>query len=164
MLATEQVNRSDWLAAATGSARWLLRMAAAQAGAGSPPGSAGFPFSILEDGTATAPVTAGRTMNALPVFTRLIGDTVDYNFSALQVAAEGWLQSDIERYLYFSGQHPDIDDHEQDSIWELVEYWLDRNDANGGESGALERAAGNALVALTMLCPRQLSWVTNPTQ
>lgn len=45
---------------------------------------------------------------------------------------------------------------------DLGRYWLDRHDE--GVPGALDRAVGDAYVALLMLCPKQLSWVKNPTQ
>ena len=164
LLAHEGVNQSAWLQAGARAAAWVARMAAAQAGAGAAPGSAGFPQMIAaKDDAPTPSVVSGRTMNALPVFARLL-DGTDGAFAALQAAAEGFTVAEIESQLIFSGQHPDLPwwDFEQDSIWELVEYWLDR--AETGAAGALERAVGDAYVALMMLCPKQLSWVNNPTQ
>jgi hypothetical protein len=80
--------------------------------------------------------------------------------------------ANIEGLLYFSGQHPDLPywDLEQDSVWEIVEYWLDQaaaaEAAGDGTRAATAkaRAEGDAFVALMMLCPKQLSWVGNPTQ
>lgn len=119
-------------------------------------------------------------MNTLPVFAHLLGDSRAANFSALREGAEGWfvanaegllnwVVANAEGLLFFSGQHPDLEwgDFEQDSVWELVEYWLDVAAAAGpGARGAqaLARAVGDAYVALLMLCPVQLSWVDNPTQ
>lgn len=36
--------------------------------------------------------------------------------------------------------------------------------AEAGVPGAIDRAVGDAYVALLMLCPKDLSWVSNPTQ
>jgi len=162
---------SAWRRAAALGADWVMRMAAAQAGA-MPAGSAGFPQMIAFENDLPSPsVASGRTMNALPVMVRVLGSDAP-QLAALEVAAQGYLVSAIEKDLFFSGQHPDLiwNDLEQDSVWELVEYWLDVA-AKGGEGGtadssaaALQRAVGDAYVALMMLCPKQLSWVDNPTQ
>lgn len=63
-------------------------------------------------------------MNAVPVFARLIGDDWEpgVNFTALWREAEKWAVTHIEAELWWWGQHPDIPDLEQDSVWELVEY------------------------------------------
>jgi hypothetical protein len=44
-----------------------------------------------------------------------------------------------------------------------VQYWLDKYDRTG-EKDALEHAIANANLALLSWCPKQLSWVKNPTQ
>jgi len=172
--AHEGVDVAEWRAAAAGIAAWIYRMGAAQVAAaaasgacaaGGAPGSCGFPQRIDPATDAPTPsVVSGRTMNALPVFARVLGDAAAANFTALQAAAEAWVAASAEGLLFFSGQHPDLPfwDFEQDSVWEMAEYWLDRADAGG--AGALDRAVGDAYVALMMLCPKQLSWVANPTQ
>lgn len=104
-------------------------------------------------------------MNALRVFQRLLESTSEYNFTALLQTAEQFLVEHIEGVLYFAGQHPDEPyyTYEQDSVWEMVEYWLDVYNETGA-SDALERAVGDTYVALMMLCPKDLPWVGNPTQ
>ena len=171
VLTTEGVNQTTWYAAAQHAAEWVYRMGVAQAGGGQC-GSAGFPQKIDTSDAPSPSVASGRTMNALPVFARLLGDTHSVNYTSARVAAEAWMVANIEGLLFFSAQHPDLgwDDFEQDSVWELIEYWLDQADAAASRGDApragvaLDRALGDAYVALLMLCPKQLSWVTNPTQ
>jgi hypothetical protein len=54
-------------------------------------------------------------------------------------------------------------DFEQDSIYAVVEYWLNKYDRTGRQD-CLDRAVANAYDALLYWCPKQLSWVKNPTQ
>ena len=65
----------------------------------------------------------------------------------------------------FFNRHPDLHywDFEADSVYEIIEYWLDKYDSTR-DAAALERAVGDAYFGLMMLCPKQLSWVSNPTQ
>ena len=166
------VDVSAWQAAGARAAQWVLRMGAAQAaGSGGEPGSAGFPQMIAQSSDAPTPsVVSGRTLNALPVFARLLGDSPAANFSALALASRAWHVANVEGALFYTAQHPDLpwDDQEQDSVWEVVEMWLDVADDNATSpalrADALDRAVGNAMLAFLMLCPKQLSWVQNPTQ
>jgi hypothetical protein len=158
-----------WRQAGALAADWVRRMAAAQAGGdAAAAGSAGFPQMIaMATDTPSPSVASGRTMNALPVLARVLGGQAGAQLAALQAAAQGYLVGATEKDLFFSGQHPDLPwyDLEQDSVWEMVEYWLDVAAGGGpGAGAALERAVGDAYVALLMLCPKQLSWVDNPTQ
>ena len=54
-------------------------------------------------------------------------------------------------------------DFESDSIWQVVEYWLDKYQSTRRRD-SLDHAEANALLAFLMMCPKQLSWVANPTQ
>jgi len=158
-----------WRQAGALAADWVRRMAAAQAGGdAAAAGSAGFPQMIaMATDTPSPSVASGRTMNALPVLARVLGGQAGAQLAALQAAAQGYLVGATEKDLFFSGQHPDLPwyDLEQDSVWEMVEYWLDVAAGGGpGAGAARERAGGDAYVALLMLCPKQLSWVDNPTQ
>lgn len=162
-----------WFTAARLAAEWVYNMASDQAGGpAAVAGSAGLPQKIfpadwkdpaLRDKPFVS-ATSGRYMNSLPVFSRLLTAEVSpkHDFKALQRAAEKWAIEQVEGLLYWFGQHPDLPDLEQDSVWELIEYWLDRHDA--GDPKALDRAVGDGYVALMMLCPKQLSWVQHPTQ
>jgi hypothetical protein len=61
--------------------------------------------------------------------------------------------------------HPDLPpgDFEQDSIFAVVEYWLNKHDRTGDQE-SLNRAVSNAYYGLLYWCPKQLSWVKAPTQ
>jgi len=164
------VDVSAWKKAGEIEAQWIVRMGQAQAGNGVA-GSAGFPQIIFKSTDKPSPsVVSGRLLNALPVFRRVLGDSATYNYSQVFENAREWHVNNIERDLYYTGQHPDLIyyDYDQDAIWEVVEMWLDVSDDPSSSpqlaSYALSRAVGNALVAFLMLCPKQLSWVTNPTQ
>ena len=166
------VDVSAWEGAAAAAAQWIVRMAAAQAApAGGAPGSAGFPQRIVPASDAPTPsVVSGRLLNALPVFARALGDTPACNYTAVLLAARAWHVANIEASLFYTAQHPDLpwDDQEQDSVWEVVEMWLDVADDPASPpplaAQARARAAANAMLAFLMLCPKQLSWVQNPTQ
>ena len=109
-------------------------------------------------------------LNALPVFARTLGDTPACNYTAVLLAARAWHVANSEANLVYTAQHPDLpwDDQEQDSVWEVVEMWLDVADDPASPpplaAQARARAAANAMLAFLMLCPKQLSRVQNPTQ
>jgi hypothetical protein len=54
-------------------------------------------------------------------------------------------------------------DFEQDSIYDVVEYWLGKHDRTGDQD-SLDHAVANAYYGLLYWCPKQLAWVKNPTQ
>jgi len=106
--------------------------------------------------------TAGRTLPALATICRITGDPRYRRFAA-----------DLERFtvdhnqhdFHFTGHHPDLppDDFTEASIWGVTEFWLNRYDETGDES-YLRHAEANVALDLTWACPKQLSWVKNPTQ
>ena len=165
VLRFEGANMSAWAEVARGAAQWLYRMGAAQAGGGAP-GSAGFPQMIDAASDAPTPsVVSGRLMNALPVIARVLGDSAEANYTALREGADRWLAERGEADLFFTAQHPDLvwSNQDGDAIWALVEHWLDVHDQTGAQA-ALDRAVGDAYLALLMACPVQLPWVSHPTQ
>jgi hypothetical protein len=78
---------------------------------------------------------------------------------------EKFLREKVENCFWFTGMHPDLppEDYEQDSFWAIAQYWLDKYDRTG-EKDALDHAVADASLALLSWCPKQLSWVKNPTQ
>ena len=54
-------------------------------------------------------------------------------------------------------------DFEADSVWHAVEYWLTKYDQTKDRE-CLRHAEADAWFAFLMWCPKQLSWVKNPTQ
>jgi hypothetical protein len=78
---------------------------------------------------------------------------------------EDYTLKSVQSQYYFTGFHPDLPppDLEEAGIWGVCEYWLNRYEDTGDEE-YLNHAKANAYLALTWWCPKQLSWVENPTQ
>jgi hypothetical protein len=107
-------------------------------------------------------VVSGRTLVALPIIARITGDEKYLRAAEKQ---ESFLRRNVQDRFWYTGQHPDLfpGDFEQDSIYNVVEYWLNKYDGTGDKRD-LDEAIANAYYALLYWCPRQLSWVKNPTQ
>jgi len=151
---SEGVDHHDWYEAAMRSLAWVLAQQ-------NPDG--GFPQVVdIETGEKSESVVAGRTLVALPIIAHITGDDRFLHASSRQ---EGFLRANVQNRFWYTGQHPDLPpgDFEQDSIYNVVEYWLDRYDSTGDKAN-LQQAVANAYYALLYWCPRQLSWVANPTQ
>ncbi|NIT60326.1 MAG: hypothetical protein GWN00_30205, partial [Aliifodinibius sp.] len=71
----------------------------------------------------------------------------------------------VQNKYYFTSHHPDLPPYEfeEASIWGVCEYWLNRYDETGNKE-YLKHAVANGYLAFTWWCPKQLSWVDNPTQ
>jgi len=150
----EGIDRQDWYQAAVRALDWALRQQ-------NPDG--GLPQK-LDYGTMkkSVSVCSGRTMAALPIIARSTGDQ---KYLQTSERLEQFLRKNVEDRYWFTGQHPDLypEDFESDSIWSVCEYWLDKYDRTR-DAECLKRAEANAWFAFLMLCPKQLSWVRNPTQ
>jgi hypothetical protein len=150
----EGIDRQDWHRSAVLAADWVLRQA-------NPDG--GLPQRVdLATGERSVSVVSGRTLPALLALNRITGDS-RYRTFAEQL--EEHLRHGVEARLHFTGHHPDLpaDEIEEASIWGAVEYWLDKHEL-AGKAHCLERALAEAYLALLWWCPKQLSWVSNPTQ
>jgi hypothetical protein len=151
---TEGIDRKDWYDAAIRSLDWVLAQQNEDGG---------FPQCVnVSTGEKSISVVAGRTMVGLPAISKITGDK-RYLQKALE--AEKFLREKVENRFWYTGMHPDLppEDYEQDSFYAVVEYWLDKYDRTG-EQDALEHAKANAYLAMLSWCPKQLSWVNNPTQ
>jgi hypothetical protein len=75
------------------------------------------------------------------------------------------MREKVENRFWYTGMHPDLppEDFEQDSLYAIAEYWLDKYERTQ-EQEALDHATANVYYALLYWCPKQLSWVQNPTQ
>ena len=150
----EGVDRQDWYKAAMASLGWVLAQQNADGG---------FPQVVdIQTGAKSESVVTGRTLVALPMIAQITGDERPLRASE----REGqFLRKKVEGQFWYTGQHPDLPpgDFEQDSIYNVVEYWLNRYDRTGDKE-SLDRAVANAYYALLYWCPKQLSWVKNPTQ
>jgi hypothetical protein len=150
----EGQDHKNWYEAAMASLAWVLAQQNLDGG---------FPQVVdVRSGEKSESVVAGRTLVALPIIARITGDDRFLRASAKQ---EKFLRGNIEGRFWYTGQHPDLPpgDFEQDSIYNVVEFWLDKYDATRDEP-SLEHAVANAYYALLYWCPKQLSWVKNPTQ
>jgi hypothetical protein len=150
----EGIDRKDWYDAAIRSLDWALAQQNKDGG---------FPQCVdVNTGKKSISVVSGRTLVALPLISKITGDE-RYLKKALE--AEKFVREKVENRFWFTGHHPDLppEDFEQDSFWLVVEYWLDKYERTG-ETEALEHAVANANLALLSWCPKQLSWVKNPTQ
>jgi len=150
----EGVDRQDWYKAAMASLRWVLAQQ-------NPDG--GFPQVVdIESGRKSQSVVCGRALVGLPIIARITGDDRCLRAGADQ---ERFLRQDVEGQFWYTGSHPDLPpgDFEQDSIFSVVEYWLNKHDRTRDKE-SLDRAVANAYCALLYWCPKQLSWVKAPTQ
>jgi len=123
----------------------------------------GFPQVVdIQSGARSQSVVCGRALVGLPIIARITGDDRCLRASASQ---ERFVRTNVEGRFWYTGQHPDLppEDFEQDSIYNVVEYWLDKHDRTR-DPEALNHAVANACYALLYWCPKQLSWVKSPTQ
>jgi hypothetical protein len=106
--------------------------------------------------------TPGRALPALPIIAEITGEE---RFREFAERLEVFVRRDVEGRFRFTGHHPDLppDELEEASIWGVVEYWLDKYERFRDEE-YLNRAVADALLSLLWWCPKQLSWVANPTQ
>jgi len=150
----EGVDRQDWYKVAMASLNWILAQQ-------NPDG--GFPQVVeIGSGKKSQSVVCGRLLVGLPLIAKITGDARCLRASA---DMERFTRENIEGQFWYTGAHPDLppEDFEQDSIYDVVEYWLDKHDRTGDKE-SLDRAVANAYYALLYWCPKQLSWVKGPTQ
>jgi len=150
----EGVDRSDWHDAAVRCADWAVAQQ-------NPDG--GFPQKLDYQTLAKSiSVVSGRALSALPDIAAITGDG---KYARAMDRLEQFLRANVEGRFWFSGQHPDLypGDFESDSVWNAVEYWLAKY-GRTQDVECLKRAEADAYFAFLMLCPKQLSWIKNPTQ
>jgi hypothetical protein len=154
VLMREGLDCQKWYKAAVRAADWVLRQR-------NPDG--GLPQKVdIVTGSKSVSSTSGRALPAFPVIYKITGDIRYKEFSE---ELERYLVRVTEARLYYSGHHPDLppDELEEASIWGVVEYWLNKYE-HTGDPEALQRAQGNAYLSFLWWCPKQLSWINNPTQ
>jgi hypothetical protein len=118
----------------------------------------------LEPGTnsPSQSVTPGRALAALPDILRIARSE---KYRKFMEELEEWTYINNDRKFHFFGAHPDLPppELEESSIWNIAYYNLQRYEQTR-KSTYLERAVGEVSLAFTWNCPKQLSWVQNPTQ
>ncbi|GHT44429.1 hypothetical protein FACS189454_01770 [Planctomycetales bacterium] len=162
----ENLDQKEWYEAAIKSSDWVLQQQ-------NPDG--GFPQCVHDEAQIgkmwydfacpkgkSESVVSGRLMDALPKISTITGNDI-YLKKALE--AEKFMREKVENRFWYTGMHPDLPplDFEQDSVYAVVEYWLDKYDRTN-DKDALDHAVANAHFALLCYCPKQLSWCKKPTQ
>ncbi|MEI7674106.1 MAG: hypothetical protein WCK00_18545, partial [Deltaproteobacteria bacterium] len=126
----EGVDRQDWYKAAIASLDWVRSQQ-------NPDG--GLPQCVdVKTGEKSFSVVSGRALVGLPMIAAITGDS---RFLKLSADMEQFLRRSIEGRFWYTGAHPDLPpgDFEQDSIYAVVEYWLDKHDRTGDKE-SLNRA------------------------
>jgi hypothetical protein len=150
----EGLDRQDWYRAAVAAAEWAVSQQ-------NPDG--GLPQVVeIAAGKKSNSVVCGRALVGLPIIAEITGDK---RYLKVGEGMERFLRTKVEGRFWYTGMHPDLppDDFEQDSVYAVVEYWLNKHDRTGNRE-CLDRAVANAYYALLYWCPKQLSWVKSPTQ
>ena len=150
----ECIDRQDWYNAAIRSLSWIVAQQ-------NPDG--GLPQVVeINTGKKSQSVVMARSLVGFPIIAKITGDE---RYLKLSLDLEKFLRKNVENKFWYTGMHPDLPpgDFEQDSIYGVVEYWLDKYDRTG-EKECLDHAEANAFYALLYWCPTQLNWVKNPTQ
>lgn len=150
----EGLDRQDWHKAAVAAADWTVSQQNADGG---------LPQVVeIATGKKSNSVVCGRALVGLPIIAQITGDK---RYLKVSEAMEKFLRANVEGRFWYTGMHPDLppNDFEQDSIYAVVEYWLNKHDRTGQQE-CLDRAVANAYYALLYWCPKQLSWVKSPTQ
>jgi hypothetical protein len=154
VLENEGIDHQNWYRAAVFAADWVLRQR-------NPDG--GLPQVVdIETGSKSISTISGRALPAMPVIAEITGA---YRFQRFADQLADYLMNVIEPRFHFTGHHPDLppDEIEEASIWGAIEYYLDHYEKTGKEE-YLARAQADAYLSLLWWCPKQLSWVKNPTQ
>ena len=172
----EGINREDWYQSATMAAEWMLRQ---QNNDGGFPQKVYFePVEVRYDenwmttgqpdrvrfksGEKSRSTTSGRALPSLRYIYKITGD--DKYLRAMKKLEDYTLRY-VQNQYYYTSHHPDLPPYELEeaSIWGVAEYWLDRYVETQDET-YLKHAVADAYLSLTWWCPKQLSWVDNPTQ
>ena len=150
----EGIDRQDWYRAAMASLEWVRSHQNADGGLAQ--------CVDIETGERSISAVCGRALVGLPIIAQITGDQRYWQLSA---DLERFLRRNVEGRFWYTGMHPDLPpgDFEQDSVYAVVEYWLNKYDRTGDKE-CLDRAAANAYYGLLYWCPKQLTWVKSPTQ
>lgn len=172
----EGIDRKDWYNSALLAADWVLRQENSDGGLpqkveiqplaerlkGADWMGTGQPDNVLAKvGEKSMSVASGRALPALQWISRITSDSRCQNFLD---SLETYTLNHVQNQYYYSGHHPDLPPWtlEEASIWGICEFWLNKYDASG-DAEYLKHAVADAYLALTWWCPKQLSWVKNPT-
>jgi hypothetical protein len=170
-------DHKDWYDAAVNAIDWAVSQ---QNSDGGLPQKLGFlPLELQEGndwmGTAQPqlvkyPVPGEKTISAtstraLPSLWHIYKITGNEKYKRIMKEIEAYTISSFQNKFLFNSHHPDLPPHtlEEGGIWGICEYWLYRFEETKDKT-YLKHAEANAHLSLTWKCPKQLSWVENPTQ
>jgi hypothetical protein len=165
----EGIDRREWVETALLAADWIIRQQNNDGGL--PQKVQARPlemrwfdedFNLVIQPFKSRSSTSGRALPSLSVIAAVTGDE---RYSKFLESLEVYTLRCVQNPYYFTGQHPDLPPYELEeaSIWGVAEYWLNRFDETG-DRAYLKHAEANAYLALSWWCPKDLSWVKNPTQ
>ena len=172
----EGIDRKDWYNSAILAINWVLRQHNNDGGLPQKVEMASYELRMGEDwmgtnqlenvvlniGERSMSTASGRALAALHEIYKI---TDDLRYKNVMEDVEDYTLRSVQSQYYFTGFHPDLppSDFEEAGIWGICEYWLNRYE-DTGDKEYLNHAKANAYLALTWWCPKQLSWVKNPTQ
>lgn len=162
----EGIDRREWREAALRVVDWAMRQRNPDGGlpqkVATDLSADAAAVSAGEPGRKSASSTPGRALPALQVIAEITGDA---RYRDLAEQLEQYVREHVEARFRFAGHHPDLppDELEEASIWGVIEYWLDKYERTRDQE-CLEHAVADAYLAFLWWCPKQLSWVENPTQ
>jgi hypothetical protein len=172
----EGIDRKDWYTSAVMSINWVLRQQNNDGGFPQKVEMAPYEVRMGEDWMGTnqeenVVLNIGeRSMSSAPgralvALHEIYNITNDLKYKKVMEDVEDYTLKNVQNQYYFTGFHPDLPpvDFEEAGIWGICEYWLNRYEATGDKE-YLNHAKANAYLALIWWCPKQLSWVKNPTQ
>jgi len=173
----EGIDRKDWYDAAINAIDWGISQ---QNSDGGLPQKLSFrPLELIDGndwmGTAQSEFVnypspgeksiSATSSRALPSLWHINNLTGNEKYRQIMEEVEAYTIFSFQNKFLFNGHHPDLPPHtlEEGGIWGICEYWLYRFEETSDEK-YLKRAEANAHLSLTWKCPKQLSWVDNPTQ
>ena len=172
----EGIDRQDWYESAINSMNWVVRQQNWDGGLPQDIEPTDLQYQRDADwmgtnqpvrvlpamGKRSPSAASGRALPAITVINKIVDDP---RYKQLMTGMEAFALNHVQNDYWFTGHHPDLppQDFEEASIWGVCEFWLNRYD-DTGDPAYLKHAEANVALALTWMCPKQLSWVDNPTQ
>lgn len=149
----ENEDHTEWYNRAMLMAQWVMDHAFAN-------GSIPQTFELDHDPMDAA--NPGRSLVAFKKIARITGDPTIINFLN---TLEQWTKTNVEDKLYFTGYHVDRDPEHKEThgIWSNVQYLLDKYEETSNQD-YLDRAVACAYLHFHWRTPKQLPWVSNPTE
>jgi len=122
----------------------------------------GVPAKVTPKGVRSVAVTPGHTLLLLR---RVRSTEGGAEVLEAERKVEAWTRRNSLAKLHFHGAHPDLqpEELEEASLYNVAQYYLERFEETR-DAEYLRIAESLACLGLLWQCPKQLSWVDNPTQ